>query len=120
VERVVGIGGVFLRPRDAPALRAWYRDHLGVELESWGGFAFHGKEGDTTVWAIFDAETDYFPAEQRAMVNYRVRDLEAMLAQLREAGVAVEGPVADEANGLFAWGVDPEGNRFELWQPLTS
>jgi predicted enzyme related to lactoylglutathione lyase len=73
--------------------------------------------GETLVWVQFPAETEYFGRlDQQAMVNYRVDDLEAMLAQLRDAGVVVEGPMEQE-NGRFGWGVDPEGNRFELWQP---
>ncbi len=119
MERVLGIGGVFFRARDPEGLRAWYAEHLGVEVSDWGGQAFVNEAGDQTVWCIFSAESDYWPREQAAMLNYRVRDLEAMLAQLREAGVQIEDKVEQEENGWFAWGFDPEGNRFELWQPRT-
>jgi predicted enzyme related to lactoylglutathione lyase len=117
MERVSGIGGVFLRAREPAVLAAWYAEHLGVEVEDWGGAVLRVTGGETLVWALFRADTEYFGARDRqAMVNYRVRDLEAMLAQLRTAGVEVEGPQEHE-NGRFGWGTDPEGNRFELWQP---
>jgi predicted enzyme related to lactoylglutathione lyase len=117
VEQVTGIGGVFFRARDPETLRAWYAEHLGVELTDWGGHVFEAAAGDVTVWSIFSAEGEYFPRRQAAMVNYRVRDLDAMLEQLRAAGVDVEEKVEEDPNGRFGWGVDPEGNRFELWQP---
>ena len=117
VERVTGIGGVFLRARDPESLAAWYAEHLGVRLEPWGGAVLQAQDGETLVWSLFDAASDYFGRpDQQAMVNYRVADLNAMLAQLRGAGVEVESPREDE-NGRFGWGVDPEGNRFELWEP---
>lgn len=117
MERVTGIGGVFLRARDPAALAAWYAEHLGLEVEGWGGAVLRSAGGETLVWAPFPADTGYFGRpDQQAMVNYRVRDLDAMLARLRAAGVEVEGPQEVE-NGRFGWGTDPEGNRFELWQP---
>ena len=118
MERVVGIGGVFFRGRDAERLRAWYAEHLGVELaEDFGGATFQADAGDQTVWAIFRGDTDYWPAEQQAMVNYRVRDLDAVLAQLRAAGAEVDERIEEHEYGRFGWAIDPEGNRFELWQP---
>jgi predicted enzyme related to lactoylglutathione lyase len=117
VQRVTGIGGVFLRSRDPAALAAWYAEHLGLDVEDWHGSVLRASGGETLVWATFRAETIYFGRlDQQAMVNYRVVDLDAMLAQLRATGVAVEGPEETE-NGRFGWGADPEGNRFELWQP---
>jgi predicted enzyme related to lactoylglutathione lyase len=117
VQRVTGIGGVFLRARDPAALAGWYAEHLGLDVEDWDGSVLRSAGGETLVWAQFPADTEYFGRlDQQAMVNYRVEDLEAMLAQLRAAGVAVEGPMEQE-NGRFGWGVDPEGNRFELWEP---
>jgi len=117
LERVTGIGGVFLRSQDSDALRAWYAANLGIAVEEWGGFAFQGASGDTTVWSIFAGDTGYWPEAQQVMVNYRVRDLDAMLAQLRAAGVEVDDKVEELEFGRFGWAVDPEGNRFELWQP---
>jgi predicted enzyme related to lactoylglutathione lyase len=116
-ERVLGIGGVFLRARDPAALLAWYGEHLGVELQDWGGTVFRAEQGDETVWHAFPAESEYFPRAQQAMVNFRVRDLDAMLTQLRAAGAEVDAAIEDNAYGKFGWAVDPEGNRFELWQP---
>lgn len=118
MEQAVGIGGVFLRARDATALRAWYQQHLGIDIADWGGNTYTAADGDVTVWAIFERETEYFGrSDQQAMVNYRVRDLDAMLAQLRDAGVEVDERVEEQEFGRFGWAVDPEGNRFELWQP---
>jgi len=117
MERVSGIGGVFIRSQRPEELAAWYGEHLGLDVEEWNGAVLRSSGGETLVWAVFPAETEYFgPSGQHAMVNYRVAGLDGVLDQLRAAGVEVEGPVADE-NGRFGWGVDPDGNRFELWQP---
>ena len=117
MQRVTGIGGVFLRSRDPAVLAAWYAEHLGLDVEDWHGAVLRAAGGETMVWAQFPADTEYFGRlDQQAMVNYRVANLETMLEQLRGAGVDVGGPLEHE-NGRFGWGVDPEGNRFELWQP---
>jgi predicted enzyme related to lactoylglutathione lyase len=119
VERATGIGGVFVRSARPERLRSWYAEHLGIELEEWGGSVLRAEGGQTLVWAIFAGDTDYFGArEQQVMVNYRVADLDAMLDQLRDAGVEAEGPMEHE-NGRFGWAVDCDGNRFELWQPVA-
>ncbi len=120
MERVTGVGGVFLRGGDSEALRAWYVANLGITVEEWGGFVFQAESGDATVWSIFAGDTDYWPQAQQVMVNYRVRDLDAMLAQLRAAGAEVDDKVEELEFGRFGWAVDPEGNRFELWQPARS
>jgi len=119
MERITGIGGVFLRAKDPAALVAWYRDTLGIEPEDGGPYAtLRSTGGEVTVWSMFPDDTDYFGRrDQQAMINYRVADLDAMLAQLRAAGANVDDPAADEGFGRFAWAEDPEGNRFELWQP---
>jgi predicted enzyme related to lactoylglutathione lyase len=120
---VTGIGGVFFKAKDRARLGAWYRDHLGVDVQE-GGFALfpwrdaQAESPGHTVWCAFPDDTDYFGArEQRAMINYRVRDLDAMLEQLRAAGVAVDEKRVSDENGRFAWITDPEGNRVELWEP---
>jgi predicted enzyme related to lactoylglutathione lyase len=114
--RVTGIGGIFFKARDAAALRAWYRKHLGIEVESWGGFAF--TEPGMTVWTIFEGTTKHFePSTAPFMINYRVADLDAVLAALRAEGVTVEDKREDGEFGRFGWVMDPEGNRIELWQP---
>jgi predicted enzyme related to lactoylglutathione lyase len=120
MERVLGIGGVFFKARDPAALVAWYRDHLGIPIEAGQTYATLKSSGaaDVTVWSAFPADTTYFgegPAP--FMLNYRVRDLDAMLAQLRAAGARVEERVEEYDYGRFGWATDPEGNRIELWQP---
>ena len=119
MERVVGIGGIFLRSPDPEALRAWYGTHLGIEISDWGGSVFVADTGDATVWSIFPADSEYWPGGQQTMVNYRVRDLDVMLAQLRDAGIEVDERVEEQEFGRFGWAADPDGNRFELWEPAT-
>ena len=120
MERVLGVGGVFFKARDPKALAAWYQQHLGVPLDpgqTHGMFA-SAVPGEYTVWSAFPAGTTYFgPGPSPFMVNYRVRNLDAMLAQLRAAGAHVEDKIEDEPYGRFGWATDPEGNRFELWEP---
>ena len=119
MERVTGIGGVFFRARDPEALVAWYAEHLGVPVQP-DGYVVFEESRSAHVWAPFREDTDYWPAEKAAMVNFIVSNLDAMLAQLREAGVEVDEKVEDlEAVGRFGWAVDPEGNPFELWEPAT-
>jgi predicted enzyme related to lactoylglutathione lyase len=119
MERVTGIGGVFFRARDPAALAAWYAENLGIAVDaSFGGAIFRWSAPGETVWSPFPSDTDYFGTSGQAwMVNYRVRDLDSMLAQLRTAGVAVDDNVEESEFGRFGWASDPEGNRFELWQP---
>ena len=116
MERVLGIGGYFLRAADPAALGAWYRDYLGLDADENGLW----RQGDgPTVFATFDSESEYFgsPAQQ-TMLNFRVGDLEAMLAQLRDKGADVAKETQEmEGVGRFGWVTDPEGNRVELWQP---
>jgi predicted enzyme related to lactoylglutathione lyase len=120
MERVLGIGGIFFKARDPNALAEWYRHHLGVSVEAgqtYGMFT-SAATGEQTVWSTFPTGTTYFgPGQSSCMVNYRVRNLDAMLAQLRAAGVTVEDRVESYENGRFGWASDPEGNRFELWEP---
>ena len=118
MDRVTGIGGVFFRSADPAALRRWYSEHLGITDEEFGS-VFRWEGDGATVWSPFGADTDYFgPSGQAWMVNYRVNDLDAMLAQLRAAGVEVVDAVEEmDGIGRFGWAVDPEGHRFELWEP---
>lgn len=125
MERVTGIGGVFLKARDPKGLAEWYRQHLGVPIEAgqtYGTFTAGARESaespEQTVWSAFPDDTTYFaPSEAPFMVNYRVADLDRMLDQLRAAGAAVDERVEDYEYGRFGWASDPEGNRFELWEP---
>ena len=116
MERVVGIGGVFFRARNPEALAAWYEANLGITSMA-SGWSWE-QEAGATVFAPFPADTDYFGrSDQQMMLNFRVADLDAMLAQLRAAGAEVDEEIAEESYGRFGHAVDPEGNRFELWQP---
>lgn len=118
LERVTGIGGVFFRARDPKALVAWYAEHVGVPVDD-AGYVVFTESHHAQVWAPFAADTDYWPAEKQAMVNFTVPDLDAMLGQLRAAGVEVDERIEQlEGIGRFGWAVDPEGNRFELWEPV--
>jgi predicted enzyme related to lactoylglutathione lyase len=116
MERVIGIGGYFVRAADPAALGAWYRDCLGLDADENGLWR---QEAGLTVFATFESETDYFGSRaQQTMLNFRVRDLDAMLAQLRAQGADVAKETQDmEGVGRFGWVTDPEGNRVELWQP---
>jgi predicted enzyme related to lactoylglutathione lyase len=116
MERVLGIGGHFMRAADPAALGAWYRDRLGLDADENGLWQ---QQPGPTVFAAFESGTDYFGSRtQQTMLNFRVRDLDAMLAQLRAKGAAVAEETQDmEGVGRFGWVTDPEGNRIELWQP---
>jgi predicted enzyme related to lactoylglutathione lyase len=114
MERVCGVGGVFIRADETDRLRQWYADVLGVVDPPDG--VWHQQAGPTVV-AAFPRDSDYFPPGQQVMLNFRVADLDAMLAQLRGAGAAVLGEADQDGVGRFAWVADPEGNRVELWQP---
>jgi predicted enzyme related to lactoylglutathione lyase len=116
MERVLGIGGYFVRANDPAALGDWYRDCLGLEADPHGLWA---QEAGPTVFAAFEADTDYFGSRaQQTMLNFRVRDLDAMIEQLRAKGAAVDDETQDmDGVGRFGWVTDPEGNRIELWQP---
>lgn len=118
MERVTGIGGMFFRARDPDALARWYAEHLGIDNQLKGFDTLWWQERGPTVFAPFPADTDYFGRPEQAwMLNLRVRDLDAMVAQLRAAGVAIDSEDTQEGVGRFAWLVDPEGNRVELWEP---
>jgi predicted enzyme related to lactoylglutathione lyase len=116
MERVLGIGGYFMRAGDPAALGAWYRDCLGLDADENGLWR---QEAGPTVFATFESETGYFGSRaQQTMLNFRVRDLDAMLAQLHAKGADVAKETQDmEGVGRFGWVTDPEGNRVELWQP---
>ena len=121
MKKVTGIGGIFFKSTDPDKLREWYRQHLGIEAEKWG-CVFNwqddprGASGMTT-WAPFAADTKYFePSEKPFMINFRVDDLNALVAELRAEGVEVL-KVEESEFGKFSWVMDPEGNRIELWEP---
>ncbi len=147
MQRVAGIGGVFFKARDPEALRAWYREHLGLDIQDWGGTSFRwhtardrndardgpGGGAETTaaaasatdaasegvtVWSIFPASSTYFdPSNAPFMINYRVTNLAAVLDALRAEGCVVDERTETSEFGSFGWVMDPEGNRIELWEP---
>ena len=110
MKRVTGVGGIFFKAKDAPALQAWYKRHLGIDVQAWGGTSFNWADSDgkpvagSTAWLIAPQESKQFaPSSAPFMVNYRVEDLHAL--------------VDESAYGKFGWVIDPEGNKVELWQP---
>ena len=113
MAKALGIGGLFFRAGDTQALEDWYRTHLGVT-------DFWMQQAGPTVFAPFQRDSDYFPADKQWMLNLRVDDLDGLIAQLTAAGIAVETR-PDEwdtaETGRFARIADPEGNHIELWQP---
>lgn len=126
--RVHGLGGVFFKAEDPQQLAAWYARHLGIGVEGWGGAQFfwnriEGQAAPTgargyTVWSPFKATTDYFqPSDKPFMINFRVDDLDATLAALREEGCNVLDRGEDGEQGKFGYVMDPEGHLIELWQP---
>jgi predicted enzyme related to lactoylglutathione lyase len=124
MKRVTGIGGIFFHARDPQALRAWYKTHLGIDVQAWGGTAFTWTDADgkpmngTTVWSVAAATSDQFaPGKSSFMINYRVDDLTALLRALRDEGCHVLEKTDDSEYGKFGWVIDPEGNKVELWQP---
>ena len=124
MKRVTGIGGVFFRSKDPAASNAWYRDRLGLPVGEDGSTMFSWRESDApdrpgaTVWATFEEGTNYFGTSgQQWMINYRVDDLDGLLEQLKREGVEIVPHREEHAYGKFAWIVDPDGNRSELWEP---
>ena len=125
MARVTGIGGVFLKSKDdSAALAAWYKKHLGMPLEDWGGAILRwpddkAEDKGLTVWSLAAKDSKWFsPSDSSFMINYRVDNLDELLAQLRASGVeVVKGPESAE-NGKFAWIMDPDGNKVELWEPM--
>ena len=124
MKRVTGIGGIFFKANDPEQLTAWYQTHLGFMPESANVVTFQWRADDqpmqagSTVWSPFPSGTTYFgPNAKPFMINYRVANLDRMLAQLRDAGVSVDAEIAELPFGRFGWCFDPEGNRIELWEP---
>src|SRR5207248_1628609 len=122
MAKVLGIGGVFFKSGDPAALSRWYREHLGVDVQPWGGAQFLFDRRDKpgvgySVWNPFPTDTKYFePSDKPFMVNLRVDDLEGMLADLRAAGARVLDRREDGPNGKFGYVVDPDGILLELWE----
>jgi catechol 2,3-dioxygenase-like lactoylglutathione lyase family enzyme len=119
--RITGVGGIFFKAKDPKALGAWYRDVLGLPLQSWGGAVLrYDAPGHppALAWNAFPASTSYFePATGDFMINYAVDDLDAVVTRLKAKGVAILKRDDDDPNGRFAWILDPEGHKIELWEP---
>ena len=124
MRRVNGLGGVFFKADHPDKLYAWYEKHLGLQRQAQEAVVFNWRQVDDpeksgmTVWAIFPKDTKYFdPSRSSFMMNFIVEDLDGLLAALREEGVEVDPKREDYDYGRFAWIMDPEGNRIELWEP---
>lgn len=126
MAKVTGLGGVFFRCDDPSGIRDWYRKHLGIESEEYG-FPFMWRELDRpekrgySVWNPFPQETKHFdPSSKQFMINYRVENLTELMRRFVAAGVEIAGEMVEAENGKFAWILDPEGNKIELWEPIDS
>lgn len=123
-KRVIGIGGIFFKSEDPERIKKWYSQHLGIESDQYGGkFVWRGAEGDDTqkitAWSPFPKDTNYYdPSKKDFMFNYRVADLEGLLKVLKEEGVEQVGEMEVYEYGKFAWIMDPEGTKIELWEPV--
>jgi predicted enzyme related to lactoylglutathione lyase len=125
MKRVTGLGGLFFKSKDPKSLYEWYEKHLGIQREHHGeGVVFHWRDTDDpqktglTAWSIFPQDTQYFnPSTAPFMMNFRVENLDALLRVLKEEGVTIDPKVEEYDYGKFAWIMDPEGNRIELWEP---
>jgi catechol 2,3-dioxygenase-like lactoylglutathione lyase family enzyme len=119
MAKAIGIGGIFFKVADPAATRAWYAEHLGLAIDDYG--ATFGPDADAkaqTIWSPFKSDSDYFgPGSQDFMVNFRVDDLDALLAALAENGIRRVGEPLNESYGKFGWIMDCDGRKIELWEP---
>jgi len=120
MKKVIGFGGIFLRCRNVEETRSWYSKHLGIHMESWGAQFFYKDDPHPEACSnlsFFKTNTEYFaPSESSFMINFRVEDLDALVTALRAEGVPLIGDPVTEEFGKFAWVMDPEGNKIELWE----
>jgi predicted enzyme related to lactoylglutathione lyase len=118
---ITGIGGVFFKSRDPKALAAWYKDVLGLPIEDWGGAALRYDQPDhppALAFAPFPANSKYFdPSTREFVLNFAVDDLDAFISRITAKGVAILRRDDSDPNGRFAWILDPEGVKIELWEP---
>ena len=126
MAKVTGIGGVFFKSKGERAvLASWYQKHLGMPLEDFGGAILRwpddgAEDRGLTVWHVAESESKWFsPSHSDFMINYRVDNLGELLAQLRASGVEIVGGPESHENGKFAWIMDPDGNKVELWEPMN-
>ena len=125
MKKVTGIGGIFFKCDDQEKQKAWYQKHLGLEIQDWGGALFWWRDNEnpekkcSTSWSTFKSSTTYLdPSEKPFMLNYRVENLAELLRLLKEEGVQQVGEMQTFEYGKFAWIMDPEGNKIELWEPV--
>jgi predicted enzyme related to lactoylglutathione lyase len=124
MKKVTGIGGVFFKTDNPEKIREWYQKHLGLITTQWGAtFFWHPTDNIShlarTEWSPFKKDTDYFnPSDKPFMINYRVENLTALLEQLKQEGVEIVGEMQEFDYGKFAWIMDPDGNKLELWEPV--
>lgn len=125
MKRVTGLGGIFFKTEDPKKMKEWYGKHLGLQVDEYGA-SFRWIEVDDkearvpalTTWSPFKQDTTYFqPSEKPFMINYRVKNLETLLKCLNEEGVQIVGTTEEYPYGKFAWIMNPEGNKIELWEP---
>jgi predicted enzyme related to lactoylglutathione lyase len=121
-KRVTGLGGFFFKCKDPDAIKSWYKEHLGLNTDQYG-CTFWWKDASgkdcSTQWSPFDEKTEYFsPSQKEFMMNFRVENLEELLAALKREGVTIIGEVEEFEYGKFGWILDPEGNKIELWEPI--
>ncbi len=124
MERVIGLGGPFIKANDAKALSEWYEKHLGISFSgsTYTVWPFANKDGSKragyNVLSFFKKESDYFtPSDKQVMLNFIVKDLFGLLNILKEEGITIVGEPMDEEYGKFGWILDLEGNKIELWEP---
>ena len=123
-KRVTGLGGIFFKTKDSKATKAWYAKHLGLPVDDYGcTFWWKDEDGNkaSTQWSPFKADTTYFePSKQPFMVNFRVENLNNLITVLKSKGVTIVGEIQKFDYSKFAWILDPEGNKIELWEPIDS
>lgn len=112
---ITGIGGVFFKAKDPDTLGKWYQQYLGLPLNPQFGCAIFSEQKVDTAWTLAKQDSDWFPSS--FMINYRVADLTTLLARLQDSGIPIEKGPEEHPQGLFAWLIDPEGNKVELWEP---
>ncbi len=123
MQKVTGIGGVFIKAKDPKNLTAWYQKHLGINFgeELYVDFRWDNKDANVpghTIFSFFKKDSTYFdPSLSGFMINFRVDNLIGLMATLKEEGIVSVGEMTEEEYGKFAWIMDPEGNKIELWQP---
>ena len=128
MAKVIGVGGIFFLCKDVDATREWYSRTLGIKIDDYGGSSFVQAEaaemfpqGARTIWAPFKAGSDYFkPSDSDFMMNLMVDDLDGMIEQIKASGAELEGDTMSESYGKFAWIMDPDGRKVELWQPIEA